>query len=60
MIPQLIYLGLMAIGIGMEIARHGTEKTGKHNAWSQTIAATLILAVLWWGGFFDPLLGGVK
>ncbi|WP_172453037.1 hypothetical protein [Xanthomonas arboricola] len=50
--PQLIYLALAMLGIGLEIARHGEPKTGHHDAVSSIVATFLIIALLWWGGFF--------
>uniref|UniRef100_UPI003F8101A9 hypothetical protein n=1 Tax=Xanthomonas sp. 0924 TaxID=2835534 RepID=UPI003F8101A9 len=49
---QLIYLALTMLGLGMGIAQHGEPKTGRHNAVSTIVATVLILALLWWGGFF--------
>jgi len=53
MIPQLIYLSLVLIGLGAEIARHGEAKKGKYNGWTSLIATLIILTVLYYGGFFD-------
>ncbi|QXF03598.1 MULTISPECIES: hypothetical protein [Xanthomonas] len=49
---QLIYLSLVMLELGLEIAKHGEPKTGRHNAGSTIVATILILALLWWGGFF--------
>lgn len=50
--PQLIYLLLVGISLGVDIAKHGTPRTGKHDAWSGLIAMVAMLALLYWGGFF--------
>lgn len=50
--PQLIYLALLVLGAGMELARHGQPKTGEHNVITTLIASAIILALLAWGGFF--------
>lgn len=55
MIPQLIYLALLFIGLGMTITEHGNDKKGKHNAWDSIIAQLIIVVVLYYGGFFNPL-----
>lgn len=56
MIPQLIYLALSFMGIGMAIKEHGEEKKGKHNAWISLISALICWCILYSGGFFDILL----
>ena len=56
MIPQLIYLGLTMIGLGMIISKHGQPKEGNHNAWSSIIASIVIGYVLYLGGFFNPMM----
>ena len=56
MIPQLIYLSLGLVGLGFAIAKHGEEKTGKENAWINTIVQLFIWTLLYWGGFFDVLI----
>lgn len=52
--PQAIYFALILVGIGLELARHGqVRKPSRHNAWTTIVASLLILALLWWGGFFS-------
>ena len=51
-VPQIIYICLFAMGIGMEIVRHGKEKEGKHNATLTLISTAICATVLWWGGFW--------
>lgn len=50
--PQAVYLALACIGFGFECARHGQQKTAKHNAWGAIIALLVVLFVLYSGGFF--------
>ncbi len=51
--PQAIYLALVMLGIGLELARHGeAKKPGRHNAWATMIGSAIVLLLLWWGGFF--------
>ena len=57
MAPQIIWLALMGIGLGMDFARHGQQKTGTHNGWVSLAVAPISAGLLWWGGFFAPLLG---
>jgi hypothetical protein len=50
--PQIIYVVLLLLGVGIDLAKHGQPKTGKHSFPSSFFAAALILALLYWGGFF--------
>lgn len=50
--PQMIWISIVLISVGMEIAKHGEPKEGDHDAWSTIIAAVLLAALLYWGGFF--------
>ena len=53
MIPQLVYLALLFIGIGLAWERHGKPKEGDNNAWIDLISQMVIILILYWGGFFD-------
>ena len=53
MVPQIVYLLLLALGLGITMEQHGKPKTGKHNFWVSLIAAALSFAIVWWGGFFN-------
>ena len=55
--PQLIYLGLIILGLGMHMALHG-EKQKRYNAWTQLVASIISVGILYWGGFFDCLFNG--
>lgn len=50
--PQFAYLALIFISVGMNCARHGQPRDGKHNGWTSLVAAGIILSILWAGGFF--------
>jgi LPXTG-motif cell wall-anchored protein len=50
--PQMIYIILWGMSMGMAIVRHGQPETGKHNAIVSGIAGIIMLALLYWGGFF--------
>lgn len=45
--PSLIYLSLTCLGMG----------ANKDWTFGYTAAQVSIWALLWWGGFFDPLIG---
>jgi len=55
MIPQILYLILLGLGLGIALVEHGKEKTGKHNFWVSFSAAFIGVIILYYGGFFDPL-----
>lgn len=50
--PQIIILALMAIGLGVSIARHGMPRTNE-NVVVSIISTAIMLALLYWGGFFS-------
>lgn len=50
--PQSIIVLLLAMNIGIDLARHGEPKTGSHSAWITIFDAVLTLSLLKWGGFF--------
>jgi LPXTG-motif cell wall-anchored protein len=52
-IPQAIYLGLFLIELGLAIANNGKPKTGNESIWISLISSGLVLALLFWGGFFS-------
>lgn len=51
-IPQLIMLVLSSGTIFFELARHGHERTVKHNVFTTLLAVALQQLILWWGGFY--------
>ena len=53
MAPQLIYLALNCVGLGVAMCQHGKET--KSNFWVSLCSTVLGCALLWWGGFFDPM-----
>lgn len=60
MIAQLIYVALTLMSLGMNFAKHGEQKTGKHDGWSSFVSTAIIYAILYWGGFFDVFLKTIK
>ena len=52
-IPQMLYLILLLLGVGLAIGNHGKPKTGNENVWISIIGSGLVLALLFWGGFFS-------
>ena len=57
MIPQIIIIVLGAIGIGINIAKHGKKKTNmEYNVWAKIIAIAILWTILYYGGFWDVLI----
>jgi len=54
--PQLIYLGLVILGLGMTLGLHGQPQKKGHNFWGKLISSMIAISLLYWGGFFDCLL----
>lgn len=56
MLPQIIFLALGFIGLGIDFAKHGKPKERKHNGWITLISLIITFLILWWGGFWEPML----
>jgi len=56
MLPQLIYIALILTSLVLSGYRHGKDKKGKYNLWADLIAMALMVGLLYWGGFFDPII----
>jgi len=56
MLPQIIVLVLIVLSLGINMAQHGTPKTGKNSFWVSLVSAAITLGLLWWGGFFNGLV----
>lgn len=50
--PQLIFLALMALNMGVCIARFGQRKTDHYNGVDVFVGPAITLGLLYWGGFF--------
>lgn len=51
--PQIIYLCLILLSLGIDLARHGEQKKSRqHNFWASLVSTTILLGILCWGGFF--------
>lgn len=53
MLPQIIYLVLVAIGFGIVIQQHGEPEKGKVSAWTYLFSMIITFILLYLGGFFD-------
>lgn len=52
-LPQLFYICLLMMDLGVEMSKHGQLKVRKYNAWSTLIADGIIILILLAGGFFS-------
>jgi len=53
MIPQILYLSLIMLSLGINIAKHGQpRKPGTENAWHTLVGAAISLTIMYYGGFF--------
>ncbi|WP_185748270.1 hypothetical protein [Metaclostridioides mangenotii] len=52
-VPQIIMIVLYVLVIGISLADHGKERTGKQNFFSTTIGTSIQIALMYWGGFFS-------
>lgn len=50
-IPQVVFIVVMALELGIIIARWGQKKTGTYGA-NDFFGTAIVLVLLWWGGFF--------
>jgi len=50
--PQIIYLVVSCLALGINIAKHGEPKNENYSAITSFIGAILTLALMYWGGFF--------
>lgn len=56
MIPQLIYLALTVLGLGLHVAKHGEPKENKYNVLRYLFNSIVTITILYYGHFFDPIL----
>lgn len=52
MLPQIIFLVLISLDMGIAIAKHKQPKNN-YNIWDSLIGQLIILLLLYWGGFFN-------
>ena len=52
-VPQILYIALLALGVGVSLARHGQPKTGNESVWITLIGVSIQVGLLLWGGFFN-------
>ena len=52
--PQVIWIALVLLGLGIHIAKNGEINPTTYSAWRQLFHIVLTAALLSWGGFFSP------
>lgn len=50
--PQITYIAIACLGLGLMLALHGTPRKGKHNFWVSLVSTFLMIFILYKGGFF--------
>ena len=50
--PQILWILVIAIGLGTSFAQRGKERTGKEKVWPSLVSVGIHVTLLWWGGFF--------
>ena len=51
-IPQIIYIVLLAMNLGINLVKHGERRIDKYNFFSALLGTVIPVALLCWGGFF--------
>lgn len=51
-IPQVVFLMLQAMALGIALVNDGKVIAKKESFLSTSISVGITLALLWWGGFF--------
>lgn len=50
--PQVTYLILLVIGVAISAEKHGKPRTGNYSFPTSLVAAAIISAILYFGGFW--------
>ena len=50
--PQIIIIVLIAMNVGLHLAKHGQPRTDKYDFFWELFGKAILVALLWWGGFF--------
>lgn len=51
--PQITWIALVSLGLGMTLMKHGEPRTDKHSVWWALFGALATAWLLWCGGFFS-------
>lgn len=50
--PQIVYVSIVALGLVLHAVRDGEPREDQYRFGVQLISSSLVLALLWAGGFF--------
>lgn len=53
MTASIILLALAFMELGIHLAKHGEDRTGKYNFWIGLISAAIYLVLYYYAGVFD-------
>lgn len=53
MTASIILLFLLAMYLGINLAKHGEDKTGKYNFWIGLLSVAIYLVLYYYAGVFD-------
>jgi hypothetical protein len=51
--PQIVMIVILALGVGISMEQHGRPKTGTENCVITIIATGIMVALMYWGGFWS-------
>ena len=49
---SIVVAVLYTLSLGVDLAKHGQQRTGKYNFWASLLAFGIIVFCLYMGGFF--------
>ena len=49
----IIWLVLVAMSVGIHLAKHGEPRTDKYNFWTGLLTAAIEVGLMWGAGIFD-------
>lgn len=50
--PQIVWIALSAMGLGISLIKHGEQRKSNYNFWVTLISLGFEMLILWKGGFF--------
>ena len=51
-VPQILYIVILALGLGITLAKHGEPREDKYNFFNTLFGAAIQIGLLILGGFF--------
>jgi len=56
MIPQIIMIALFAMGLGVNISKHGQQKDQRYNGFTHVVFIIINSIILYYGGFWNAII----